>query len=46
VRHRLNPPPRKGVWQILRDAGIVLIVVMGLGLLALAVGLAYGLRMI
>lgn len=47
MKHRLNPPPAgKGVWKILRDAGIVLIVMLGLGLIALAIGLAFGLRMI
>lgn len=46
ARHRMDDEQR-GAWQILKGAGIVLICVMGIGLLAiaLAVGLATGMRM-
>lgn len=44
MKHRLNRP-RRSPWSILRDAGLLLIVVMGLALLALAVGAAIGMRM-
>jgi hypothetical protein len=44
-RHRLDKPKRS-MWRILADAGIVLIVVMGIALLAIALGVAFGTRMI
>lgn len=33
-------------WKILRDAGIVLIIFMGLGLIGLALGVAMGMRLL
>ncbi len=36
----------KTTWQILRDAGLILIVILGIGLLGAALGLAFGMRLI
>jgi hypothetical protein len=46
-RHRLTQPRRR-FWRVLRDAGLVLVVIMGIVLLAiaLAVGFAVGMGLI
>lgn len=45
MTHRFDPGPR-GFWRRLRDAGLVIIVIMGIALIGLALGLALGMRMI
>ena len=45
MRHRLKPEHRD-FWARLREAGMVMIVVMGLALIGLALGLAFGMRLI
>jgi hypothetical protein len=43
MRHRLHQP-RKQIWKTLRDAGLFIVVGMGVVLMALAAGLSIGLR--